>query len=117
MFARRHDERVSPLVQEVVVLLEHGKLDGDKLLTDLCEHEPADLDEAEERLGPAHVLVGRDERRHGVEHLRDLARVAHRLIPKVGCRLDDGEKCRNFCWDGRDGSVEVASRARLSRIR
>jgi len=65
----------------------------------------------------AHVPVGRDQRRHGVEHLGDLARVGHRLIPKVGCRLDNGEVCRDSRWDGRDGSVEVASRARLSRIR
>jgi len=92
----------------------------------LCEREPADLDEAEERLGReqavvlvrvAHVPVGRDERGHGVEHLGDLTRVGHQLIRKVRCRLDDGEVCRNFRWDGRDGSVEVASRARLSRFR
>jgi len=50
-FARRHDERVPPLVREVVVLLEHGKLDGAKMLTGLGEREPADLDEAEEPLG------------------------------------------------------------------
>ena len=108
------------------MLLEHGKLDGDKVLADLGEREPADLDEAEERLRReqavvlmrvVHVPVGRDERRHEVEHLGDLARVGHRLIRKVGCRLDDGEVCRNSRWDGRDGPVEVASRARLSRIR
>ena len=88
-FVRRHDERVSPLVREVVVLLEHGKFDGAKVLSDLGEREPADLDEAEERLGReqavvpvwvAHVPVGRDERWHGSEHLGDLARVAHQLI-------------------------------------
>ena len=96
------------------------------MLSDLSEREPADLAEAEERLGceqavvlvrVAHVLVGRDERRHGVEHLGGLARVGHRLIRKVGCLLDDGEICRNFRWDRRDDSVDVASRARLSRIR
>jgi len=93
-FARRHDERVSPLVREVVVLLEHGKLDGAKVLRDLGEREPADLEEAEagDRLGReqavvlvrvAHVPVGRDERRHGVEHLRRLARAGHhRLVRK-----------------------------------
>jgi len=46
-FARRHDERVSALVREVVVLLEHGKLDGATVLRNLGEREPADLDEAE----------------------------------------------------------------------
>ena len=125
-FARRHDERVSPLVWEVVVLLEHGKLDRAKVLRDVGEREPADLDEAEERLGReqavvlvrvAHVPVGRDERRHGVEHLGDLTRVGYQLIRKVGCRLDDGEVFRHFRWDGRDSSVEVAPRARLSRFR
>jgi len=56
-FARRHDERVSPLVREVVVLLEHGKLDGAKVLTDLGEREPADLDKAEERLAREQAVV------------------------------------------------------------
>jgi len=88
-FARRHDERVSSLVRGVVVLLGHGKLDGAKVLSDLSAREPADFDEAEVRLGceqavvlvrAAHVPVGRNERRHGVEHLGDLARVAHLLI-------------------------------------
>jgi len=127
-FARRHDERVSPLVREVVVLLEHGKLDGAKVLRDLGEREPPDLDEAEERLGReqtvvlvrvAHVPVGGDERRDGVEHLGRLARVGHhRLVRKVADfdpgrsealsaffrrQLDDGEICRDFRWDGRDG--------------
>jgi len=67
----------------------------------------------------AHVPVGRDQRRHGVEHLRRLARVGqHRLVRKVadfdpgreeslsaffGCRLDDGEALCDFGWDGRDG--------------
>ena len=104
----------------------YSSLDEAKVLTDLGERKPADLDEAEEALGReqavvlvrvARVPVGPNERRHGVEHLRGVARVAHRLIRKVGCRLDDGEVCRNFRWDGRDGSVEVASRARLNRIR
>jgi len=126
-FARRHDERVSPLVREVVVLLEHGKLDGAKVLSDFGEREPADLDEAEEPLGReqavvlvrvAHVPVGRDERRHGVEHLGRLARVGHRLVRKVADfdpgrsetlsaffrrQLDDGQVRRDFRWDGRDG--------------
>jgi len=119
-FARRHDERVSPLVEGVVVLPEHSKLDGAKVLRDLGECEPADLDEAEERLGReqaivlvrvAHVSVGRDERRHGVEHLGRLARVGHRLLRKVADfdpgreealsaffrrQLDDGEVRRDF---------------------
>ena len=123
-FARRHDERVSALVWEVVVLLEHGKLAGAKVLSDLGEREPADLDEEEERLGReqavvlvrvAHVPVGRDERRHGVEHLGRLARVGHRLVGRVvdldpgrsealsaffRRQLDDGEVRRDFGWEG-----------------
>ena len=50
-FVRRHNERVSPLVREIVMLLEHGKLDGAKVLTDLGEREPADLDGVEEASG------------------------------------------------------------------
>jgi len=70
VFVRRHDERVSTLVREIVVLLEHGKLDRTKVPTDFGEREPADHDEAEEPLGReqaivlvrvAHVPVGRDE--------------------------------------------------------
>jgi len=131
-FARRHDDRVSALVREVVVLLEHGKVDGAKVLSDLGEGEPANLDEAEERLGHeqtvvlvrvARVPVGRDERRHGVEHLGRLARVGHRrLVRKVADfdpgrsealsaffrrQLDDGEVRRDFGWDGRDGFGRV----------
>ena len=108
---RRHDERVSPFVREIVVLHdEHGKLDGAKVLTDLGEREPADLDEAEEAIGReqavvlvrvAHVPVGRNGRWH--EHLEGLARVGHRLVGKAGCRLDDGEVRRNLRWDGSDG--------------
>jgi len=84
-FACRHDEQILPLVREVVVLLECGKLDGAKVLIDLGEGEPADLDKAEKCLGReqavvlvwvVHVPVGRDERRHGVGHLEVLARVA-----------------------------------------
>ena len=132
VFVRRHDERVSPLVREVVVLLEYGKLDGAKVLTDFGEREPADLDEGvfgrEQTVvlvRVVHVLVDHDERRHGVEHFGGLARVGHRLVGKVGCRLDNGEVRHNFCW-GRerrvqeDSSVEVSSmvlRARLGRIR
>ena len=129
---RRHDERVPPLVRQVVVLPEHGQLDGAKVLRDLGEREPADLDEAEEPLGReqavvlvrvAHVPVGRDERRHGVEHLGRLARVGQRrLVRKVahldpgrsqtlpaffGRRLDDGEVRRDFRWDGRGGFGRV----------
>jgi len=128
-FARRHDERVSPLVREVVELLEHGKLDGAKVLRDLGEREPADLDEAEERLGRdqavvlvrvAYVPVGGDERRHGVEHLGCHARVGHhRLVRKVADldagssealsaffrrQLDDEEVRRDFGWEGETGS-------------
>jgi len=111
-FVRRHDERVSPRVREVVVLLEYGKLDEVKVLTDFGEREPADLDEGEEAFGReqaivpvrvVHVPVDRDERRPGVEHFGGLARVGHRLVGKVGCRPDDGEVRHNFCWDGRDG--------------
>ena len=66
-FVRRHDERVSLLAWQVVVLLEHGKLDGVEVPTDFGERELADLDEAEEPLGRepavvpvrvAHVPVG-----------------------------------------------------------
>ena len=55
--ARRHDERVSALVWEVVVLPEHGKVDGAKVLRDLGEREPPDLDEAKERLGREQAVV------------------------------------------------------------
>jgi len=72
-FARRHDDRVSLLVREVVVLLEHGKLNGAKVLRDLGEREPADLDEAEERLGREQAVV--------------LVRVAH--VP-VRTAMSDG---------------------------
>ena len=51
------NERVSPLVQEIVVLLEHGKLDRTKVPTDFGERGPAGLDEAEERLGCEQVVV------------------------------------------------------------
>ena len=66
-----------------------SSLDEAKVLTDLGDREPADLDEAEEAFGReqavvlvrvAHVPVGRDERRHGAKTLGDLARVAHRPI-------------------------------------
>ena len=70
---RRHNERVSALVREVVVLLEHGKLDRAKVLRDLGEREPADLDEAEERLGREQAVV--------------LVRVAH--VP-VRTAMSDG---------------------------
>ena len=114
--------------------LSNGKLDGAKVMSDLGEGDPADLDEAEERLGReqavvlvrvAHVPVGGDERRHGVEHLGRLARVGHhRLMRKVAdfdpgrsealsalfwCQLDDGEARRDFGWDGRDGFGRVGA--------
>ena len=84
-FARRHDEQILLLVREVIVLLECGKLDGAKVLIDLGEGEPADLDNAEKCLGReqavvlvwvVHVPVGHNKRRHGVGHLEVLARVA-----------------------------------------
>ena len=56
-FVHRHDERVSPRVREVVVLLEYGKLDEVKVLTDLGEREPADLDEGEEAFGREQAIV------------------------------------------------------------
>lgn len=127
-FVRGHDERVSSLVRQVVVLLEHGQLDRTEASTDFGEGEPAYLDEAEERLGGqqaevlvrvAHVPVGRDERRHGVEDLGRLERVGNdRLVRKVsdfdpgrqearfvffGRQLDCGQVRRDFGWDGRDG--------------
>lgn len=54
------NERVSPLVREIVVLLEHGKLDRTKVPTDFGERGPAGLDgldEAEERLECEQVVV------------------------------------------------------------
>jgi len=135
-FARRHDERVSPLVREIVVLPKHGKLDGAKVLRNLGEREPSDLDEAEERLGReqavvlvqvAHVPVGRDERQHGVEHLgrpctswAPPTRAQSRGLCDPGreealpafsrCQLDDGEVRRDFGSDGRDGFGRMGGR-------
>jgi len=146
-FVRGDNERISPLVREIVILLEHGKLYGTKLPTDFGEREPADFDEAEEPLEHkqavvlvriAHVPVGRDERRHGVEHLGSLARVEHRLVFKVA-DFDPGREETlpailrlsarrrggpSRLWLGRERRVRVREevvwmvlRARLGRIR
>ena len=53
---RQHDKQVSTLIREIVVLLEHGKLDRTKVPTDFGEREPTNLDEAEERLGHNRVI-------------------------------------------------------------
>lgn len=123
-FVEGNDERVALLIREVVVLPEHGELDGAEMAPDFGEREPTDLDEAEECPGRhqavvlrrvAHVPVGGDERRDGVEHLGRLARVGKRLVGKVtyfdACCVEglhaffvcEGQVQGDFCWDGRDG--------------
>jgi hypothetical protein len=45
------DERVALIIREVIVLPEHGKLDGVKVATNFSERKPANPDEAGKVLG------------------------------------------------------------------
>ena len=92
LLVRGHDERVPPLVGEVVIECERGVVARVHLAPEVRELDPAHLDEAKEALAAeqavvvvrvAQVPVEGDEVRHGVEHLGRLERVGRRLEGKV----------------------------------
>jgi hypothetical protein len=92
LLVRGHDERVAPLVGEVIIECERGVVARVHPTPEVREPDPAHLDETEEALAAeqtvvlarvAQVPVEGDEVRHGVEHLGRLERNGRRLEGKV----------------------------------